>query len=86
MRDVSHRLYPAPVTRMTVIPGAIRTEVVNNVATSWPIVRPVSAPAPRYSPPASLRRGLGPEISPSRPNVMMDPSDPTTWQRQYRFT
>jgi hypothetical protein len=26
------------------------------------------------------------ELTPSKPNLMMDPSDPSTWQRQYVFT
>jgi hypothetical protein len=28
----------------------------------------------------------GPRITPRPPKLMMDPSDPATWQRQYRFT
>ena len=25
-------------------------------------------------------------LTPGRPRLMMDPSDPSTWQREYRFT
>lgn len=28
----------------------------------------------------------GPVIKPRPPKLMMDPSDPATWQRTYRFT
>ena len=80
------RMYGAPYQKPIEIPGAIRTEVVNNVAQSLAIARPISAPAPKYSPPVGLWRPATPmTLSPSQPNLMMDPSDPTTWQRQYRF-
>lgn len=87
MRLIPRHLYTAPDWKPVVVPGAIRTEVINNVAQSWAITRPVAAPAPKYSPPVGLwRPQQAMQLTPSRPNVMMDPSDPQTWQREYRFT
>lgn len=46
-----------------------------------------SSGAPAYPPPGALHRpGAVPTLGMARPNLMMDPSDPSTWQRQYRFT
>lgn len=46
-----------------------------------------------FTVPAGKRRATGPlfvtrirPISMAKPNLMMDPSDPTTWQRPYVFT
>lgn len=79
------RMYGAPYQKPIAVPGAIRTEVVDHVAQSWAIARPVSAPAPKYSPPVGLWRPDPVGLSPSAPKLMMDPSDPSTWQRSYRF-
>lgn len=80
-----HQYTPAPYTPATA-PGAIRVVPVNGVVTTWAIARPVAAPTPAYSPPASVQRGSGVGFSPAKPNVEMDPSNSQTWQRQYRFT
>jgi hypothetical protein len=76
-------------------PGYIRVVRQNNITQTWAVSRPGSAPeplgAPFYlhetmSPQGGLiRTGVMP-LMPSRPRVQMDPSDPSTWQRQYRFT
>ena len=67
--------------------GYVRSATVNNVVTTWAISRPTATPAPLYSPPAAVPRGTGfGGFTPAQPNTMMDPSDPSTWQRQYRFT
>lgn len=81
----NHQYVPAPYTP-TVRQGVIKVVNVNNVETTWAIARPVAAPLPAYSPPASISRGSGVGFSPAQPNVEMDPSDQQTWQRQYRFT
>lgn len=46
-----------------------------------------------FTVPAGHRRATGPlsvsaplRFSPAKPHLMMDPSDPTTWQRPYVFT
>ena len=33
-----------------------------------------------------MYRGGSLPLTPSRPHLEMDPSDPSTWQRPYRFT
>lgn len=86
MRDMDTRRYTAQQWSTLDRAGAVRTTIVNNVATSWAIARPVSAPTPQYSPPVGLWRPPGMALTPSAPKVMMDPSDESTWQRQYRFT
>jgi hypothetical protein len=67
----------------------------NNIVAAMPIARPNSSPSPDGAPfylqesmadHAPMVRGGAMAITPSRPNLEMDPSDPTTWQRQYRFT
>lgn len=80
-----HQYTPADYTPV-IRPGAIRTVPVNGVVTTWAVARPVVAPTPLYSAPASIQRGSGVGFSPGRPVVEMDPSNPQTWQRQYRFT
>jgi hypothetical protein len=44
---------------------------------------PAKNRAPRQG--GLVRGGVNP-IRPSAPNVMMEPSDPATWQRPYQFT
>lgn len=65
-----------------------------------PIARPNSSPAPggapfylygpmntgSQRPNGTLLRGGSHSLSPSKPRVEMDPTDPTTWQRSYRFS
>lgn len=81
----THQYVPAPYPP-TVSQGIIKTVKVNGVDTTWAIARPVSAPTPKYNPPASISRGSGVGFSPGKPNVEMDPSNQQTWQRPYRFT
>lgn len=71
-----------------------------NVTAAMAIARPNSSPAPdgaphyisgpmgtgSYAPNGKLMRGGAGSFSPSRPSLEMDPSDPSTWQREYRFT
>ena len=86
MRDMNTFRYLPPDWKPVAVPGAVKTVVVNNVPTSWAIARPVSAPSPQYSPPVGLWRPENMSLAPRKPKVMMDPSDQSTWQRQYRFT
>ncbi len=37
-------------------------------------------------PPGALQTGGALAVAPRKPRLMMDPSDPSTWQREYRFT
>lgn len=86
MRNVNvHQFYPS-VYGTTASQGTIRVTQVNGIDNTWAIARPVSAPTPQYSPPASISRGSGVAFSPATPNVEMDPTNQQTWQRQYRFT
>jgi hypothetical protein len=89
---------PAPVNT----PGAIvqrPTGSFNNnqsIVAAMPIARPNSSPSPNgapfylgaaYSNPAyELIRGGTTRLIPSSPKLEMDPTDPTTYQREYRFT
>jgi hypothetical protein len=54
---------------------------------------PALPPPLCFTVPAGHRRGSGTlyvagiaPLVPSKPHLMMDPSDPTTWQRPYVFT
>lgn len=38
------------------------------------------------APAGALQAGGAQMLGMSRPGMMMDPSDPSTWQRPYRFT
>lgn len=67
----------------------------NNIVAAMPIARPNSSPAPGGAPfylnesqadHLPIAHGGVMSLSPARPKLEMDPSDPTTWQRQYRFT
>lgn len=67
----------------------------NNIVARMPIARPNSSPAPEGAPfyIEGYRAGNGPlmhggamTMTPVRPRLEMDPSDPASWQRQYRFT
>lgn len=86
MRDVGSRMYTASQWGPRMVAGAVRTEVVNGIPQSWAVSRPVAAPAPQYSPPVGLWRPGSIGLTMPRPNKMMDPSDQSTWQREYRFT
>lgn len=67
-----------------------------NIVARMPIARPNSSPvvagAPFYLGPAyqynqgGLIGGGAVTLSPAKPNLEMDPSDQTTWQRAYSFT
>jgi hypothetical protein len=39
-----------------------------------------------FPPAGALYSGGAQMLKPPKPNLMMDPSDPTTWRRDYRFT
>jgi hypothetical protein len=77
--------------------GHVRNSMHNGVPTTWAISRPVfgyaADLAPGYyqhhgltaNPRNKLRTAGAMHITPHKPRVEMDPSDPTTWQRQYRF-
>lgn len=86
MRGMNQFQYGAADYSPVVYPGAVRTVTINGLTQTWAVTRPSAAPAPKYSPPASISRGSGVGFSPATPNVEMDPSNPATWQRQYRFT
>lgn len=90
--------YSTPPPGRINLAGYIRTEMVNNVETMWPVSRPCTGysgnGAPYYlgtpvecrAPQNQIIRSPGFVFAPSVPALEMDPSDHTTWQRQYRFT
>jgi hypothetical protein len=98
---ISHQYGPYSPTP-TNIPGSIVDRPAGafnsnkNIVAAMPIARPNSSPfsaegAPFYMngydvPNGQIVRGGVTSLSPSRPKIEMDPSDPTTWQRTYRFT
>lgn len=47
---------------------------------------PARLPATRSTPTGGIQTGGMVPLTPSYPKLMMDPSDPSTWQRPYRFT
>ena len=71
-----------------------------NIIAAMAIARPNSSPSPdgapfyisgpmgtgSYCPNGPLHRGGVSSFSPSKPSLEMDPTDITTWQRQYRFS
>lgn len=79
--------------------GTVKVKEVNGIPQTWAISRPSASPASDYSAPLYLSPST---VSPPRQNsvlrggtfglalpgmrVEMDPSDVTTWQRNYRFT
>jgi hypothetical protein len=75
--------------------GTIRVVVANSIPQTWAISRPGSWPDPVGAPfyinenaqPANrmMRGGVMPLMS-ARPHVEMDPSDRSTWQRDYVFS
>lgn len=89
--------YSAPAPERVNLAGYIKTEMVNNVETMWPVARPCNgwngSGAPYYlgtpqecrAPKNRLIRSGGFKFTPGQPALEMDPSDHTTWQRQYRF-
>jgi len=91
--EITHH-FPIPLTRVTA-PGFMRVTRNKNIVHTWAIARPNSGFSPTGAPfyiagqegqNGVLLRGTTPTLTPSQPKTQMDPSDPTTWQRQYRFT
>jgi hypothetical protein len=68
--------------------------IVRNMAWDESPFDPSLPPPLCFTVPAGFRPTAGhtfivsrmPRLRPQRPKLMMDPSDPTTWQRDYRFT
>jgi hypothetical protein len=91
---VWHPYFPLPVERQT-IPGSIRVSEHKGITQTWAVARPVVSPvglgAPLYlagneRPNGPFQRGGMMPLTPAKPNLEMDPSDPSTWQRKYTFT
>jgi len=51
-----------------------------------PLCFTVPAGSPQVRTRGQLIRGGGMAVTLRTPRLMMDPSDPSTWQRPYRFT
>jgi hypothetical protein len=92
--DLWHTYFPLPAGRVH-RDGAVRVEYKDGIAQTWAVSRPTSSfdpvGAPYYyggmakvNPP--IARGGTMKLTPHRPNIEMDPSDSTTWQRSYRFS
>jgi len=98
---ISHTSFPQ-VPPMVNTPGAIverPTGAFNNksnITAAMPIARPNSSPSPQgapfylgaaYSNPAyAMIRGGTVRLIPTSPKLEMAPDDPSTYQREYRFT
>src|SRR5262245_11915667 len=94
--EIYHQYYPAPVQQIN-MPGSVRVTTGSgpqkDIIQTWAIARPSSAPMSNgapfyvngYSPNLLIGGGIMP-LRMSRPRVEMDPSDSSTWQREYRFT
>ena len=89
---VTHSYFPKTIYPVSQ-PGAVKSMVHNNIVQTWAIARPVAAPSPNGAPfyvngyaVNELQRGGTQAVIPYRPREMMDPSNPRTWQREYRFT
>jgi hypothetical protein len=93
--------YTSTAPRHVNTPGALVTRPTGafnsnkNIVAVMPTARPNSSPAPDGAPyylsggdrpNGALLRGGTIGISPSKPRVETDLTDPTSWQRQYRFT
>lgn len=86
-RSMDYHQYQPALYDMVSSPGFVREATVNKVSTTWAIARPTGSPAsPPYSPPAQLARKDEFPFTPPQYRVQMDPSDPSTWQRQYKFS
>lgn len=99
---LTHQYFPAPVTteRTPGAVRVSLTRRNSNpwmpgIPMVWPIMRPSTAPNPNGAPfyingypdyRELLQRGGAQAVKMLRPNLEMDPTDPATWQREYRFT
>lgn len=93
-RDAINHAYAPTGVPIVGRPGSIRVTTQNNIPQTWAVARPTGGydpmGAPFYvtgsaRPNGMLLRGGSQAVQPSKPNVEMDPSDPSTWQREYRF-
>lgn len=87
-RPMNQHQYDAAPYPQVAYPGAVKVVYVKNVPTVWPVTRPMSAPVTPNPTQGTLFRGGTAmfRMQLTAPNVEMDPSNPATWQRQYRFT
>jgi hypothetical protein len=90
--EITHQYFPAPVVPIT-RNGIVKVATVDHITQTWAIARPGSSPNPNGAPfyvngyPVnSLELGGVMPLTPIRPRIEMDPSNPKTWQREYRFT
>ena len=96
-RGSVQRYHDIPAATVASTPGYVREQTSSGITQTWAITRPVSAPAgvayPAYvtgpgmtaQPGVLFRSGMMP-LSPARPRMAMDPSNPETWQRRYTFS
>jgi len=91
--ELFHTYLPVPPPRLS-RDGSVRYQRVHGVTQTWAVSRPVDTYHPDGAPlyigggervNGLLMRGGVLALTPSKPNIEMDPSDPTTWQRPYRF-
>lgn len=96
-RGSVRRYHDVPAVPRVNVPGYMRQETVNGIQQTWAIARPNSSPGAMGGPvtvrgpgmlarPGALQRGGIMPLTPAKPKLEMDPSDPSTWQRQYSFT
>lgn len=90
--------YSTPAPTHINLPGYLKVEERKGVPQMWPVARPcygwtadgapyyLGTPRVNRAPQNRLIRKAGFAFAPSQPAWEMDPSDHTTWQRQYRWT
>lgn len=78
------RLYGVPRNYRDPRAGLIKVQMVKDIPHAWAIARPGGVNLP-HAGGNTIVRTPTPTLNMSRPRIAMDPSDPNTWQRQYRF-
>lgn len=91
-RDSVVRNYTIYNPERVTVPGFVKVTMHKNIPQTWAIKRP-SEVDPNGSPfyLGAYRRneivhGGVLAVTPAKPHIEMDPSNPQTWQRQYVFT
>lgn len=72
------------VPQHEIVKGYVRETVHNGIVQSWAISRPVNSPV--SMPYGDIVRGKSLTLVLPRPQIEMDPTNPATWQREYRLS
>lgn len=85
---------PLPYVPQMQREGHVRVKTINGITQTWAVSRPLNSPHPNGAPfyiddgycQYEMVRGGQFAISPARPRVEADLTDPSTWQRKYVLT